>query len=193
MWAQGIFSSNTASYKLIDDYCYLEFDLEFNSQNTVTVPQLTQYMLVNLPFNVAQPTDPEQGFGIVTHSIGSFAGYTLIQTTIPAEPPFNITEYQDPKRGDRGVINYWSAPPAPLTTLAPVPPLPAWVVSTFNGANTNYMCFTYPNSFVGNIELTPQNALRSSTACRLRGNIIYRVDVAEPPIITPPDENWVPG
>lgn len=189
VWAQGSFISNQAQYKLIDDYCYLEFDLQFTSVAgwAVTTTPISQYMLVNLPFNVAQSAELEQGFGIVTESTGSFAGHTLVQTTIPAEPPFNITEYQDPKRGDRGVVNYWSAPPATLTTIGL--PLPAWVVDTFDGNKTNYMCFTYPNFFQGNIELTPHYALRQGAGCRLRGNIIYRVDF-ETPTITPPDGNY---
>jgi hypothetical protein len=189
VWAQGNFTSNQAQYKLIGDYCYLEFDLQFTAVTGwgITTTPLSQYMLVNLPFNAAQPTELEQGFGIVTESLGSFAGYTLVTTTIDGERPVDIIEYQDPKRGDRGVVNYWSAPPATLTTLGG--PLPVWVDDTFNGVNTNYMCFTYPNFFGGNIDLTPHYALKDGADCRLRGNIIYRVNF-ETPTITPPDGNY---
>lgn len=192
LWAQGTFTSNTANYKLIDNYCYLEFDLQFTSVGgfpTAPTP-ISQYMLVNLPFNVAATANNEQGFGIVTESTGSFAGHTLVTTNIPLEPPIDITEYQDPKRGDRGVVNYWSQPPATLIPSTGV--LPAWVIDTLNGSKTNYMCFTYPNFFVGNIELTPHYALRGNTGARLRGNIIYRV-IDEPVTITPPDDNYVGG
>ena len=189
IWAQGQFTSNQAQYKLIDDYCYLEFDLQFVSVagwGATPTPQ-SMYALVNLPFNVAQPTEFEQGFGIVTEATGAFAGHLLTQTTIPAEPPFTITQFQDSKRGDRGSVNSFSAPPATLIPGGAA--LPAWVVNTWNGTNTNYMCFTYPNFFQGNIELTPHYALRAGAACNIRGNIIYRVSLEQPPI-TPPDGDY---
>ncbi len=188
-WAQGIFTRNVANYTLIGEYCYLEFDLEFAAvagwAGPIATP--TQYMLVNLPFNVNSPPFEEQGFGIVTESKESFSGHTLALTTITTAPPIDITEFQDPKRGDRGVVNYWSAPPAVLIPSSGV--LPAWAQAAFDLAKTNYMCFTYPDFFQGDVKLTPLEALRQGVVCRLRGNIIYRVDTT-PAIIVPPDENY---